>query len=155
MSTNIIRILVLLFWAGVLAWWLWPGERPVTDPAPAGASADGEPLYWFKGNTHAHAKITLGGWAHGDTAPTQVVRWYHDHGYHFLALTDHNRWADASIMAEEERLRPDFLLLAGMEVTSDHRYPGVIQEGARKIHSTALGATGRWIGASRTRGRVL
>lgn len=139
MSTTIIRILVLLFWAGVLAWWLWPREGPVTEPAPAGASADGAPLYWFKGNTHAHAKIRLGEWTHGDATPEQVVRWYREHGYHFLSITDHNIWSDGSAPTGADGNQADFLVLAGMEVTSDHRYPGVIQEGERKIHSTALG----------------
>ncbi|NIP19250.1 MAG: hypothetical protein GWM87_14665, partial [Xanthomonadales bacterium] len=69
----------------------------------------------------------------------EVARWYHDHGYHFVSITDHNRHTDASIVSLPADSRPDFLLVSGMEVTSDHRYPGVIQEGERKIHSTAFG----------------
>src|SRR4029450_2752195 len=42
-------------------------------------------LRWFKGNTHTH---TLN--SDGDSTPDDVVRWYREHGYDFLALTDHN-----------------------------------------------------------------
>ena len=45
----------------------------------------GEGLRWWKGNTHTH---TL--WSDGDAAPEFVVNWYKEHGYDFLALTDHN-----------------------------------------------------------------
>ena len=40
---------------------------------------------WWKGNTHTH---TL--WSDGDGAPELVAGWYHDHGYHFLVLSDHD-----------------------------------------------------------------
>ena len=42
-------------------------------------------LRWFKGNTHVHSWFS-----DGDSAPDVVVSWYKEHGYHFLALTDHN-----------------------------------------------------------------
>jgi hypothetical protein len=40
---------------------------------------------WFKGNLHTH---TL--WSDGNDFPEMVVEWYRDHGYNFLALSDHN-----------------------------------------------------------------
>jgi hypothetical protein len=40
---------------------------------------------WWKGNLHTH---TL--WSDGDDYPEMVAAWYKDHGYHFLALSDHN-----------------------------------------------------------------
>lgn len=40
---------------------------------------------WFKGNTHAHSL-----WSDGDGLPEMAAAWYKDHGYAFLALTDHN-----------------------------------------------------------------
>ena len=49
-------------------------------PIPAG---DGH--FWFKGNLHTH---TL--WSDGDQFPEVVTQWYVAHGYHFLALSDHN-----------------------------------------------------------------
>jgi hypothetical protein len=43
------------------------------------------PERWWKGNLHTH---TL--WSDGDGFPDVVAGWYRDHGYHFLALSDHN-----------------------------------------------------------------
>jgi len=40
---------------------------------------------WLKGNTHAHTTNS-----DGDAPPDAVVRWYEEHGYDFLALSDHN-----------------------------------------------------------------
>ncbi|MFG0330809.1 MAG: histidinol-phosphatase [Phycisphaerales bacterium] len=40
---------------------------------------------WWKGNTHTH---TL--WSDGDGAPELVAKWYRDHDYDFLVLSDHN-----------------------------------------------------------------
>lgn len=40
---------------------------------------------WWKGNLHTH---TL--WSDGDDFPEMVAEWYRTHGYHFLALSDHN-----------------------------------------------------------------
>ena len=40
---------------------------------------------WLKGNTHAHTTNS-----DGDAPPDQVVAWYEDHGYDFLAISDHN-----------------------------------------------------------------
>jgi hypothetical protein len=53
-------------------------------------------LRWWKGNTHTHSL-----WSDGDQYPEMIVEWYRQHGYQFLALSDHNvmlvgeRWIDA------------------------------------------------------------
>ncbi len=52
---------------------------PIGDPAPAPA------LRWFKGNTHTHSL-----WSDGDDYPEMIAGWYKDHGYNFLAISDHN-----------------------------------------------------------------
>lgn len=44
-----------------------------------------EPVRFFKGNLHTHSY-----WSDGNTYPEEVARWYRDHGYQFLAITDHN-----------------------------------------------------------------
>ncbi len=60
------------------------GERAeMTDPRPG--SSDRSELQWWKGNLHTH---TL--WSDGDSYPELVVDWYKEHGYDFLALSDHN-----------------------------------------------------------------
>jgi len=137
-TVSRLRILVLLAWAALIAWWLVKPDV-VLPPGviPAGAGAAGEPLYWFKGNTHSHARLTVGDYTHGDSTPEEVAAWYRDHGYHFMALTDHNRYS-----ADLGMDREGFLVIPGMEVTSDHRYPSVSQEGERMIHATALNTDG-------------
>jgi hypothetical protein len=44
-----------------------------------------EPVRFLKGNMHTHSY-----WSDGNTFPEEVARWYRDHGYQFLAITDHN-----------------------------------------------------------------
>src|SRR5580698_7379958 len=67
-----------------------PGIAPETAPPPAIARA-----YW-KGNLHTHSL-----WSDGDDYPEMIVDWYKQHGYQFLALTEHNliaegeKWVDA------------------------------------------------------------
>ena len=63
------RLAALLVLAGVML------AQIEVDPAPR----------WFKGNLHTH---TL--WSDGDDFPEMIAEWYRDHGYHFLALSDHN-----------------------------------------------------------------
>ena len=58
---------------------------PAADPAAAGAN----PARWWKGNLHTHSL-----WSDGDDYPEMIGDWYKAHGYHFLALSDHNVLAD-------------------------------------------------------------
>lgn len=48
------------------------------------ASAE-EPKKWFKGNTHTHSL-----WSDGNDFPEMITDWYKQHGYDFLAISDHN-----------------------------------------------------------------
>lgn len=50
---------------------------------------------WFKGNTHMHSQ-----WSDGQAMPEIAVKWYRDHGYDFICLTDHN-------LMQSEKLRFD------------------------------------------------
>lgn len=68
---------------------------------------------WFKGNTHAHTTRS-----DGDSAPDVVARWYADHGYDFLVLSDHNVLVPVE---EGGRPRDGFLLVPGEEVTAWYR----------------------------------
>ena len=69
-------------------------------------------LRWYKGNTHTH---TLN--SDGDTSPDEVARWYREHNYQFLVLSDHNYLTSVdglnALMGADER----FLLIPGEEVT--------------------------------------
>jgi hypothetical protein len=73
----------------------------LTTVSPRLLAAD-EPLSpptasWWKGNLHTHSL-----WSDGDDYPEMIVDWYHEHGYQFLALSDHNillegdKWIDAA-----------------------------------------------------------
>jgi hypothetical protein len=68
-------------------------------------------VHWFKGNTHTHTLES-----DGDSPPELVARWYRDHGYQFLVLTDHNVWVDPATLAT--LVDSSFLLIPGEEVTS-------------------------------------
>ncbi len=57
-------------------------QGPEGDPVAALAPA--EPR-WFKGNLHTHSL-----WSDGDDFPEMIADWYRQHGYQFLALSDHN-----------------------------------------------------------------
>ncbi len=54
-------------------------------------------MRWWKGNLHTHSR-----WSDGDDYPEMIVDWYKEHGYHFVALSDHNtlqegdKWVSAA-----------------------------------------------------------
>lgn len=66
---------------------------------------------WYKGNTHTHTTES-----DGDTPPAEVTRWYREHGYAFLVLSDHNTLTDPATLAE--LTDSSFILIPGEEVTS-------------------------------------
>lgn len=74
---------------------------------------------WYRGNTHTH---TIN--SDGDSAPDAVVRWYKEHGYHFVVLTDHT-YRDRGVLTPVEGLNAvfalpgQFLVLSGVEVTDN------------------------------------
>jgi hypothetical protein len=81
--------------------------------APMSAqNAQATPLRWFKGNTHTH---TLN--SDGDSTPDDVVRWYREHGYHFLVLTDHNFLTETEALNALHGASDKFLVIRGEEVT--------------------------------------
>ena len=71
-----------------------------------------EPMQWYKGNTHTH---TIN--SDGDSTPDEVVRWYKEHHYHFLVLTDHNFLTEVGGLNSIFAAREKFLVINGEEVT--------------------------------------
>ena len=71
------------------------------------------PATWLKGNTHTH---TLN--SDGDSTPDEVVRWYREHGYQFLVLTDHNYLTSVEGLNAVHGASDKFLVIQGEEVTS-------------------------------------
>ena len=68
---------------------------------------------WYRGNTHTH---TLN--SDGDSTPDEVVRWYREHGYQFLVLTDHNFLTSVDGLNALHGADERFLVVRGEEVTS-------------------------------------
>ena len=67
---------------------------------------------WYKGNTHTH---TLN--SDGDSTPDDVVRWYREHGYQFLVLTDHNVLTSVDGLNALHGADDRFLVVKGEEVS--------------------------------------
>ena len=67
---------------------------------------------WYKGNTHTHTLTS-----DGDSTPDQVVRWYREHGYHFLVLTDHNFLTSVAGLNALHGADERFIVIKGEEVT--------------------------------------
>lgn len=68
---------------------------------------------WLKGNLHTHTNAS-----DGDSPIGQVARWYDDHGYDFLVITDHNvRISLEEIQRELNAEGRNLLLIPGEELT--------------------------------------
>jgi hypothetical protein len=91
------------------------------------------PARWYKGNTHTH---TLN--SDGDSTPDDVVRWYREHGYQFLVLTDHNFHTIVDGLNALHGADERFLVVRGEEVTST--------SGGKPVHVNGLD-TNRRVGA--------
>ncbi|MGB7068049.1 MAG: CehA/McbA family metallohydrolase [Pyrinomonadaceae bacterium] len=70
------------------------------------------PLRWFKGNTHTH---TIN--SDGDSTPDDVVKWYREHGYNFLVLTDHEFVTNVVGLNSLHGKASHFLVISGQEIT--------------------------------------
>jgi len=63
-----------------------------------------------RGNIHTHSN-----WSDGDRHPRDVYVWYRNHGFNFVALTDHNTRASPQTFKALEK--PNFVIIAGEELT--------------------------------------
>ena len=81
-----------------------PSALPTTQPAG---------LQWFKGNTHTHTLES-----DGDSTPDEVTRWYKEHGYNFLVLSDHNVLTQVDALNAKYAVPGVFTLIKGEEVTT-------------------------------------
>jgi hypothetical protein len=88
-------------------------------------AAPANPSRWYKGNTHTH---TLN--SDGDSTPDEVVRWYREHGYQFLVLTDHNFQTRVEGLNGLHGADERFLVIRGEEVTSS--------AGGKPVHVNGL-----------------
>ena len=83
--------------------WISAAALFLAAPLPAG---------WYRGNTHTH---TLN--SDGDAAPDAVVRWYREHGYQFVVITDHDFLTDVAPLNALFGAQGKFLVIPGEEVT--------------------------------------
>jgi hypothetical protein len=79
--------------------------------------------FWVKGNLHTHSTES-----DGDFTPTEVARWYGEHGYQFLAITDHDTFIDPASVEYD-----GLLLIPGEELA--------VEISGKPIHLNALGLT--------------
>ncbi|MDA9764879.1 CehA/McbA family metallohydrolase [Opitutales bacterium] len=82
---------------------------------------------WYRGNTHTHTELC----GHADSSPEFVTKKYHDLGYHFLVLSEHNKFINPETVSMPENKRNDFILIPGQEITGD-----------QTIHTTAMNIDG-------------
>lgn len=69
---------------------------------------------WYKGNTHTHTN-----YSDGNEYPRRVVRWYLDHNYNFLVISDHNMLIPTKYLDTDPN--DDFILIPGEEVTGSYQ----------------------------------
>jgi hypothetical protein len=70
--------------------------------AAAAAAAENPQPRWWKGNLHTHSF-----WSDGNDFPDMIAAWYVEHGYDFLALSDHNILARGDKWVELDKNKPD------------------------------------------------
>jgi hypothetical protein len=73
---------------------------------------ENQTLRWYKGNTHTH---TIN--SDGDSTPDEVVRWYREHGYNFLVLSDHNYLTEVDGLNAVFGAANKFIVIKGEEVS--------------------------------------
>lgn len=68
------------------------------------AAQDYDTRAWFKGNTHTHSL-----WSDGNDFPEMIFSWYREHGYDFVAMSDHNvlqqgdKWMDLESIRKRQK----------------------------------------------------
>ena len=86
-------------------------RRAAQAAADARFRAPFEATTFWRGNLHAHTNLTDGsGYAE------DLYAWYYEHGYHFVAITDHNLRVSPDLFAPLEQPGV-FLILPGEEIT--------------------------------------
>jgi len=125
-----------------------PLVAPDAAPPPVVVAPDAAPaIPWLRGSTHVHAKPS------GDstTEVPSVIAWYEQHGYDFIALTDHNQVTevdgDTTGSIATRAPAKGLIVLAGTELTFN---PSVClpqdKDTKCRIHVNALGVTRRPVG---------
>ena len=96
------------------------------------APADAQPR-WYRGNTHTHTTES-----DGNAPPMAVARWYKEHGYDFVVITDHEKVTDVAPLNDSLAALGRFLVIRGQEVTQRVFDPARPTD-ARQAHVNAVG----------------
>lgn len=87
---------------------------------------------WYRGNTHTHSLNS-----DGNVAPDDVVRWYREHGYQFVVMTEHEYITDVAPLQAIFGANEQFLVMQGQEITQSVRDPKH-PDGERQAHVNAI-----------------
>lgn len=93
------------------------------------ASAQTGRTSWFRGNTHSHTN---------KAAPDVVARWYREHHYHFVVLTDVNRRTPVDGLNAVLGAPGRFLVLEGIELSQENDEKVVDVNGIGLVGKIAL-----------------
>jgi len=66
------------------------GSDSATADSNNGTGLEDGGKQWYRGNLHTHSF-----WSDGDDFPESILAWYVDHEYDFVAISDHNTFADS------------------------------------------------------------
>ena len=110
MRRSHVRVTLALVVGACLAGATLTSETAVLEQQPGSAPPA---TRWYKGNTHTHT-INQG----GDSTPPEVVRWYREHGYQFLVISDHNMLTRVDALNGVYGAEEKFFVMQGEEVTS-------------------------------------
>jgi hypothetical protein len=116
MQTRVAAGVIALL-AGAFLMHAWDARAPGSPrgptaraPRPAHFARAFRVSRFVRGNLHTHTTAS-----DGDASPADVVRWYRDHGYGFVALTDHNVLTGPRDLAAW--VTPEFAVIPGEEVS--------------------------------------
>ena len=98
-----------------------------------GFSAKGN---WYKGNLHSHTTNS-----DGHLTPAESVRMFRDHGYSFLAFTDHDRYSDYRNDFDGD----DFIIIPGYEASAVLYKDFGLKKRVKVHHVNALLGTSRMV----------
>jgi hypothetical protein len=101
----------------------------------SGLNATDHADQWWRGNTHTHTTLC----GHADSTPEEVAKWYLDHGYNFLVLSEHDRFIDPRSVKLPEQRRADFILVPGQEISKF----GSVHFTAFNVQQLVEGLTGK------------
>ena len=78
---------------------------------------------WYKGNTHCHSEVS----SDSGTPQEELFGWYKGNGYHFVVMTDHNRYTAGSQLNAlryrgEVLVDDSFVLIPGEELTNGSQH---------------------------------